>query len=309
MLIRAQFPDLFLTSMLPALDEVIFNRYDRFPPQWNQVFREMTSERSIEQTSEIAGLGTFAQIAEGAPMRYDVGVPGFDKTYLHQQYGLGFRITRVMVDDDRFGIMRKLASELGRSAKETVELAVASHFNNGFTGGAYVGPDGVALFATTHPMVKSGLTQQNCLTTPADLDVPSIELALTDFRRMKDPSGKKIRVKPVQLIVPPELEFAATEILTARMRSDTANNTPNAFQARSGMPSFDRLFVWDYLTDPDAWFISADQEDTELRFYWRERPNPVHDVDFDTRSIKTAMWYRCSSGWSSFYGVYGTPGA
>ena len=51
MLIRAQFPDLFLASMLPALDEVIFQRYDRFPPQYTQVFRMMSSGKSIEQTS------------------------------------------------------------------------------------------------------------------------------------------------------------------------------------------------------------------------------------------------------------------
>ena len=309
MQIRAQFPDLFLTSMLPCLDEVIFQRYQRWPPQYSQIFRMMTSARSIEQTTEVTGLGTFHQIAEGAPMRYDTAVPGFDKTYLHTQHGLGFKATRIMADDDRFGVIRSLASELGRSASETIEIAAASHFNNGFTAGVYAGPDAVALFSTAHPMVKSGLTQQNCLTAAADLDVSSIELALTDFRRMKDPTGKRIRVKPRKLIVPPELEFAALEILKAQMRSDTANNTPNAFKLRSGLPGFDEVFVWDYLTDPDAWFILADPEDTELRFYWRERPNVVHDVDFDTRSIKTAMWYRCSSGWSNFYGVYGTPGA
>jgi len=308
MLIRAQVPDLFLASMLPALDEVIFQRYDRFPPQYTQVFRVMGSGKSIEQTSEIAGLGTFVQIPEGGPMHYDSAVPGFDKTYLHEQYGLGFRMTRVMVDDDRFAIIQKLASELGRSAKETVELAVASHFNNGFTGGAYAGPDGQPLFSLSHPMVKSGLVQQNCLTTPADLDIGSIEITLTDFRRMKDPSGKKVRVRPRRLIIPPELEFAAAEILKSPTRSDTPNRAINAFQNRSGMAGFEDAFVWDYLSDPRAWFVQAEPEDTELRFYWREKPNTVHEVDFDSRSIKTAMWYRQSSGWSSFYGVYGTPG-
>ncbi|MBM3744172.1 MAG: hypothetical protein FJW34_00070 [Acidobacteria bacterium] len=309
MLIRAQFPDLFLTSMLPALDEVIFERFDRWPPQFSRIFRVMTSGRSIEQTSETSGLGTFHVIPEGGPMRYDVAVPGFDKTYLHEQFGLGFKITKVMVDDDRFGIMTNLAADLGNGAKETVELTVASHFNNGFTAGAYAGPDGVALFSTAHPLVKAGGVQANRPAASMDLDIPAIELVLTDFRRMKGPSGKKIRVRPTRLVVPPELEFAAQEMLTATMRSDTANNTPNAFKRRVGLPSFDEVFVWDFVTDPDAWFVTADPEDTQLRFYWREKPNTVHDVDFDSRSIKTAMWYRCSSGWSSYYGVYGVPGA
>jgi phage major head subunit gpT-like protein len=308
MLIRTQYPDLFLSTMLPALDELIFNKFDRFPPQYTNVFRVMDSGRSIEQTSEIAGLGLFNSLGEGEPMRYDESVAGFNKTYTHSQWGLGFKMTRVMVDDDRFGVISKLASELGRSAKETIELDVAAEFNNGFT---TTGPDGQALFSASHPLVKSGGTQSNLLTTPADLDIPALELMITQFRRMKDPSGKKIRVKPRRLIVPPELMFVAAEILGGTMRSDTANNTVNAFKQSlgAGFGEFTDFFVYDYLTDPDAWFVSAAQEDTELRFYWRERPNTVHDVDFDSRSVKTAMWYRMSHGWSSFYGVAGTAGA
>lgn len=308
MMIRTQFPDLFLASMLPALDEVIFNKFDRWPAQFTDVFRMLKSGRSIEQTSEIAGLGMFNQVNEGSNVRYDEAVPGFNMTYTHLQYGLGFKITRVMVDDDRFSIITKLASDLGRSAKETREITAASVFNNGFSG-SYVGPDGVSLFNTAHPLVKAGGTQNNTLTTAADLDIASLEIALTDFRRMVDPSGKKIRVKPQTLIVPPELEFAAAEILSGTMRSDTANHTLNAFKLRTGLPSFEKLVVWDYLTDPDAWFIETDPEETELRWYDREPFNSVHDVDFDSRSIKTAGWMRFSVGWSSFYGVYGSPGA
>lgn len=308
MIIRTQFPDLFLTTMLPALDEVIFNRFDRLPPNYSKIFRMLDSTRSIEQTSEIAGLGTFSVVAEGSPVRYDESVPGFAKTYTHTQYGLGFRISRIMVDDDRFSIINKMASDLGRSAKETTELDAVGDFNNGFSG-SFLGPDGKALFVTDHPLVKSGGTQQNTLTTAADLDISSIELALTDFRKMKDPSGKKIRVKPEKLIIPPELEFAASEIMNGDMRSDTANHTINAFKNRVGMTSFDEVVIWEYLSDPDAWFISAPKEDTELRFYWREKFNTIHDVDFDTRSIKTAGWMRFSHGWSSFYGLYGSPGA
>ena len=107
MQIRAQFPDLFLASMLPALDELIFSKFDRFPPQYTQIYRVMSSNRSIEQTSEIAGLGTFGQIAENGSVRYDEMVPGFNKTFTHNQYGLGFKMSRIMIDDDRWGIINK----------------------------------------------------------------------------------------------------------------------------------------------------------------------------------------------------------
>jgi len=36
--------------------------------------------------------------------------------------------------------------------------------------------------------------------------------------------------------------------------------------------------------------------DTELRFYTEEEFNTIHDVDFDTRSLKTAGWMRFAVG-------------
>jgi phage major head subunit gpT-like protein len=305
MLIRAQYPDLFLADMLPALDELIHNAYDRFPEQYSRIFRVMSSSRSIEQTSELSGLGLPVEINEGGTMVYDQPVPGFNKTYLHLQYGLGFKMTRIMIDDDKFAIIDKLASDLGRSSKEHIELLCAAVFNNGF---ATNGPDGVPLFSASHPLVKGGGVQSN-LPTAADLDASSLELALTLFRQMKDHSGRKIRLAPQKLIVPAELEFAASRLLNSAKDPETANNAINAVKNRSGMPSLNELFVWDYLTDPDAWFLQSDKEDTQLRFYWRERAGNVHDIDFDTRSVKTARWYRCSVGHSSFYGVLGNAGA
>lgn len=309
MIIRTQFPDLFLTTMLPALDGLTMGRYNKLPSRFTKVFRMMTSTRSIEQTTEMAGLGLLDNVPEGGSVRYDVGVPVFPKTYTHSQFALGFQISRIMVDDDRFGIISKLATDLGKSAYESKELDAVSVFNNGFTAGSFAGPDGKALFATDHPLVKSGGTQTNTLAVAADLDISSIELALTDFRLMKDHTGKRIRLNPQKLVIPAQLEFAASEILGGDMRADTANHTINAFKKRVGMTGFDEIFVWEYLSDPDAWFIVADPADTELRWYDREKFSTAHETHFDTRSIKTAGWQRYSFGFSAPWGLYGSPGA
>jgi phage major head subunit gpT-like protein len=309
MIIRTQFPDLFLTTMLPALDELIMGRYNKLPSRYTKVYRMLTSSRSIEQTTEMAGLGLLDAVPEGGNVRYDVGVPAFPKTYTHNQFALGFQISRIMVDDDRFSIMAKLATDLGKSAYESKELDAVTTFNNGFTAGAFAGPDGQALFSTAHPLVKSGGTQTNTLAVAADLDISSIELALTDFRNMRDHTGKRIRVDPKKLVIPTTLEFAASEIMNSTMRSDTANHTINAFQNRVGMPGFEEVFLWEYLSDPDAWFIVADPADTELRWYDREKFSTAHETHFDSRSIKTAGWQRYSYGYSNFFGLYGSPGA
>jgi phage major head subunit gpT-like protein len=304
MYVRQSFPDLSLQSMLPAIDEVVQLKYSQFPDQYSEVFRMETSSRSIEQTTEVTGFGLFQTVPENDNTRYDDPLPGFNKTYNHAQYSLGFKVSKIAQDDDKFGVIKKLATELGRSAKETIEVTAASVWNLGFT--AAVGPDGQSLFSTAHPLVGGGV-QTNRLAYASDPDVTSLQLALTDMRKTVDHRGKKQRIPAKKAIFPADLEFVAAELLGGKDRSDTANNTINAFRRRSGMPSFDSWMVWDYLSDPHAWFIQGDVQDTECRFYWREKFNTVHDVDFDSRGIKTAGWMRFSVGYNGFYGNYGVP--
>lgn len=304
MFIRTLYPDLYLQSMLPAIDEVVQTKYARFPEEFSEVFRMESSSRSIEQTTEITGFGQMSVVPEGENTRYDEALPAFNKTYNHAQYSLGFKCTRVAMDDDKFGVVRKLSTELGRSAAETKEVTAAAVFNNGFT--LSNGPDGLPLFSAAHLLVGGG-TQSNKLSYATDPDVTSMQLALSAMRKSVDHRGKLQRIPPRKAIFPADLEFVGAELLGGPDRPDTANHTINAFRRRSGMPSFDSWMVWDYLTDPHAWFIEADQEDTELRFYWREKFNTVHDIDFDSRSTKTAGWMRFSVGFNGFYGVFGVP--
>jgi phage major head subunit gpT-like protein len=290
--------------MLPAIDEVVQLKYSEFPEEYSEVFRMESSTRSIEQTTEVTGFAQMAIVPEGGDTRYDEALPAFNKTYTHAQYSLGFRVTKVAMDDDKFGVVRKLATELGRSAKETKEVTGGNVFNTGFT--SAIGPDGQTLFSTAHPLIGGG-TQSNRLSYATDPDVTSIQLALTLARQTVDHRGKRIRIPMKKMIVPANLEFITAELLGGVDRSDTANRAINAFKRRSGMPSFDTWMVWDYLSDPDAWFLQGNVADTEVRWYDREKFNTVHDIDFDSRSVKTAGWQRYSAGFNGFYGVIGVP--
>jgi phage major head subunit gpT-like protein len=305
MIVRQLLPDLNLTSMLPAIDEVVMGKYSSFPAQFPSIYRMKGSKRSIEQTTEVTGLGTIPVVGEGVGVRYDTPLPGFRKTYLHLQYGLGFKVTKIAMDNDQFSVFRRLSVELAKSANETREISAAYNFNRGFDSG-FPGPDGVPLFSDSHPLVGGGL-QSNVLAVAADPDVDSVRLILTLMRRTKNHRGLRQRIVPKMMILPPELEFVGAELLGGDQRSDTANRAINAFKRRSAMASFESWCVWDYLDDAHAWFVQADPEETELRWYDREAFNTVHGVDFESRSLKTAGWMQFSCGWNGFFGVAGAP--
>ncbi len=304
MMIRGQFTDFFLDTMKPAIDHVIWGKFNQRPPFWSRIFQVRTSNRGIEQTSQISGVGLFASINEGGSVRFDQPVQGFDKTYTHVRYGLGFKTSQDLVEDDKIGLVARMSRELGRSCQETLEIAVAAHFNNAFV---TAGPDAVSLCNAAHPLVKSGGTQSNILAVAADLDVTSLQLALTDFETQVDSSGKKIRVPARKLVVAPANRWMAYQVTKSPMQPDTANNAVNALKyAETGMPE---PFVWPYLTDTDAWFLVADPDETELLFFWRRKPYTRHWIDDNSETGLSAMRYKCSSGFSDYVGVYGTPGA
>lgn len=307
MIIQGNFSDFFGTTMLPMLRAMLWNRYKQYQKQFPMVFQVLSSDREIEQYSGITGLGLFRSINDGEAVTYDTPQQEFRKTFTHSRFGLGFKISVDTIEDDRHQLIAKQTRELARSAFESQEIAAASIFNNGFTAGTYAGPDGVALFSASHPLVKQGGTQSNLLSVAADLDVTSLELALIDFETQKDSSGKLVHVPASKVIVAPQNRFNVYEICKSTMRSDTANNTTNALKfATDGVPE---PFVWRFLTDPDAWFVCGPPGETGLVWFWRKKPYTKGETDFDTETGKYAMRYRSSVGFFSFYGVYGTPGA
>jgi len=307
MIIRTNFTDHYLEDMLPALDGVIFNEFEQRESRIPMVYDVRTMDGSIKQTSIIAGLGLFNEIPEGQPVIYDAPAQGPKQNYIPKQWALGFKSTRVAIEDDKIDLIKDTARDLGRSAFESTEIDAANQFNRGFNS-SYLGPDGKTLFATDHPLVKGGV-QANRPASHVDLDVPQLEAALTTFRGFKDEAGRKLAIKPSILLVPGELEFVAHEILGGTMRSDTSNSTINAFRNRpNGEGSFQKIVVWDYLTDPDAWFVGIEPSRAFLRWYWRKKFYTVHDVDFDSQSAKTAAWMRYARGWSHYLGWWGTAG-
>jgi len=298
--LRTGFSDLFFSEALPLLEDVIINQYADHPDLIPYIFNIKKSTRWGEQDTAITGFGAAVEKAENSAVTYDQNYQAYDKTYTHLTYALGLRTSKEMIDDDRFDIVTKGAKALAHSMFVTRQVIAAAHFNNGFS--SAVGPDGKELFATDHPLVGGG-TEQNELTTAADLSVTSLRQALVDINDTTDERGLPVFITPKYLLLPSELQFTGEELLKSTLRPDNAENAINAFK----MKNLDWV-MWQYLTDPDAWFIISDKNQHSLKFNDREPVNVSSDYDFDADASKTKIRCRFSSGWSEWRGVFGSPG-
>lgn len=294
--IRANFGDLLAPGFRVIYDEE-FNRYS---PEYPAIFNVLSSERQYEQDSSISGLGFVPEKEEGVSITYDDPIQGFDKTYTHKTYGLGFRVTKEMWEDDLYGKMKKMPAALGRSMRITIETDAANVYNRAFSG-SYLGGDAKALCVTDHPLTGGG-TENNTLSSQADFTATSFEQALIDIQGTVDDRSLVLALMANKLLVHPAGEWSANKILKSALDPDSANNAINP--AKGMLPG--GIVVNHYLTDTDAWFILCDTHD--VNFFFRRRPEFDRTNDFDTEDAKFKGTARWSNGFSGWRGIYGSQG-
>lgn len=291
-------------ALWPGVKKFFGKTYAEKPMVCDMVFDAMSSNKAYEEYVEETGFGLAPVKMEGNAVSYDTDAQGYISRLTNTTYGLGAKVTREAIEDNQYeSVAMKKAKKLARSMRQTKENVFANILNRGFNS-SYTGGDGKELLATDHPTLDG--SQSNELAVAADLSEASLENMLTQIRQAKDSRGLRIQLKGQMLIVPPELEFEATRIVSSVNQSGTANNDINALRELGMLPK--GVAVWDYLTDPDAWFTKTDA-DTGLIRQQRRALALTQDNDFDTENALMKATERYVGGWGDWRGIYGSPGA
>lgn len=296
--------------MLPALNAKIWQNFKAKRRMYDLLLNTDTTSRSIEQFAQVAGVGLPTLVGEGEDTPTDTFVQGYYKTFKPAKYGLGIAASQELVEDDKMGIISRRSVALSNSIYQSREIQGASVFNNAFDTTGHPGPDGYSLCNASHPLIKAGGTQSNVLSSAADLDVGSLELALTDWELIKTHEGFLQMLPNPRVLVASANRWNVTEILKSQTRSDTANRVSiNAFQDGTETGSAIEPVIWAYLTDPDAWFLVAPPSETETM--WLDRKAPYTKADYVEKNETgyVYMRYRADYGFFGFRGIFGTPGA
>lgn len=286
----------FSQLLAPGLGDVMFEWLKEHPEEYSQFLRVTTSDSAYEEDQIIAGLGLTRRKPEAEGITYDDPIQGGTKRYIHDTYALGWQVTMEMIDDDKYGIMRKIPAELMKSARQTVEQLGANVLNLGFT--TVTTADGVSLFNSAHPLLGGG-TASNRLTTDMDLSVGSLQAIISLFENMTNDRGLKMRAEPTDLWIPPDLQFTAGEIMQSSFKPYTGNNEVNTMQGRF------TPHVLHFLTDSNNWFISSDDHN-EAKLIWRKKPVMESQDDFETKGTKHSVIFRLSAGATDWRGWAGS---
>lgn len=291
----------FSNLLAPGFRKVVFETYKQRPTEGDKLVNMNTSSRAYEEDFPIAGFGTLLSKTEGGSVTYQDAMQGTIKRYTWSTFGLGFRITEEMMEDDLYGIMgAKMSKTLGRSARNNFEIITHAPYNNAFST-SYVGfTAGVSLCSVSQTNIKGG-TQANRPATDVDIDLIPLQAALEHFHAIDDEAGLPTVFIPQLLVHCIGDHWIVNQLLKSAGLPGTDFNDINQV-AREGLTPH----LSHYLTGTDDWFILADEHD--VNYFDRRKPRFSNSDDFDTGDAKYKLTRRNGSGFGDWRGVYGSQG-
>ena len=287
----------------PGLNALFGLEYKNYANEHAEIFDTENSDRAFEEEVMLSGFANAPIKAEGTGVSFDNAQETFTARYTHETLALAFAITEEAIEDNLYDrLASRYTKALARSMANTKQVKAANVLNNAF--GTANGGDGKELCATDHPITAG--TEQNELTTAADLNETSLEQSLIDIAAMTDERGLKIAAKGMKLIVPSALQFTAERLMKSTQRVGTADNDINAVVSMGMIPQ--GYTVNHYLTDTDAFFIKTDVPNG-LKHFVRAPLKTAMEGDFTTGNVRYKARERYSFGFSDWRGIFGSPGA
>ena len=260
-----------------------------------QIWAGKGSNRDFKEAARVAlsEAGNLELVPEGGQFQQDFLGEASARTKV-ATYGKLFSLTRQAIINDDLGLFSKIATKYGSAAKRLVNKMVYAQL----TGNVKM-QDGVALFDNKHGNVAD---------TGEALSVKAIAKAITAMRRQKGITGEAtLNITPKYLVVPPELEMVAYQIVNSTAAVDGVNSgVVNPYKGRF-------VVVADAeLTNPDAWYLVADasQHDTIEVTYLNgvETPRLETRQGFDVDGIEYKVAFDCGVSALDFRGVYKNAG-
>lgn len=260
-----------------------------------QIWAGKGSNRDFKEAARVAlsEAGNLELVPEGGQFPHDSLGEASARTKV-ATYGKLFSLTRQAIINDDLGLFSKIATKYGSAAKRLVNKMVYAQL----TGNVKM-QDNIALFDTKHGNVAG---------TGEALSVKEIAKAITAMRRQKGITGDAtLNITPKYLVVPPELEMTAYQIVNSTAAVDGVNSgVINPYKGRF-------VVVADAeLTDPDAWYLVADasQHDTIEVTYLNgvETPRLETRQGFDVDGIEYKVAFDVGVDAIDFRGVFKNAG-
>ncbi len=281
----------FQLALRRGLDKVWKREFEALQ-QGSQFFVEKTMRQ------EYANMNSYRQIGGLVPQNRDTeDIPfattgdGFSFSVVSYNYRRGIQIEKTLMEVDDVGVAKNRQAELARSAKLTLEHAMADVFNRGVddgtmsTGAPILCDDGMYLCDSGRPNANPDASSWSNLEASSAITPDSIFQAQLNARATRSDDGELYPLSIKAIVCRPQDSKNLWEIRNSNYRPTDAFNVNNYFKDNKDA-TFD-VVVYDYLTSANIfyWLDSPKSDNNELYLYWRVRPEFATWVNGDNPDV------------------------
>ena len=278
------------------------DEFDRWPDSATETLH--TSSNDKDHYIKEGLMYTFSSapaVQDGQAFPFDTMGQGPEKLVYFNEYGFAAQATRVMMEDDRHDVMKKIAREQAKSMAYTVQLQGWDLINSGFVTTARTGLDSQALFSASHPMYgPQGGTISNLLT--GSLSKLNMQAAMDKYAQLVNERNIPIyAMPPFELWIHPLNRWMAEILGASEFDPDSAGNAINVVKGK-----FTYKLV-PFFTSTTT-FVVADRKMHDLRWAWRRKIKYEPALDFITGNCLWKAHMRALATFFHWRGVVGSTG-
>jgi hypothetical protein len=271
------------------------------------IFSIEKSDHFAESVKSIAGFDGFMPVPENGAYPKDGAQESYTKIFEHVEWKDSFSVSRALVEDDRIGEMKRLATKFVGGFNATREKFGASLFGaalGGVTDPSYKGvkfpaygasADGRPLFDKLHPSKsKPSLKQSNVFNNLfSQTALSKIQSAMVDFR---DDNGEILEIVPDTIILPNDAEAIQTVlgVVNAFSQPNTSNNDWNYHYGAWNVIIWPKLnqFIPSGTAASGAFpyvILATDYNQAASGAVWYDR-EPLSVKPYEDRNTDAAVW-------------------
>jgi phage major head subunit gpT-like protein len=249
-------------NITPAVIDAIFysfstqfqGAYARIDPWWTKVASDVPS---AGRENRYAWLRLLPRMREWIGERKYANLEAAGYALANKDYELSVEVDRNDIQDDNIGVYAPFVQMMGEQAKRWPDDLVLSLLQNGSTNLAF---DGQAFFSASHPTGQPGSasTYSNYSASAMALSAANYQTVRQTMMSYVGEDGRPLQVQPSLLVVPPQLEAAARQILNADFIAPAAavgQNAASVQQTNVLKGSAELLVVPDLTAAATTWYL------------------------------------------------------
>lgn len=212
----------------PGLRSDFRDDYLSFETEYDQILRTGTMDRAEIEATTLSGLPRQVKLPEGEAYTI-LDTELADKiVYTDTQFGLGFSVSQMMMEDDLYDRANQSAKWLARSTRLIQEYQTADWLDDAFNGSTFTGFAGEALCSTTHSLLGSSSTWSNNVSGNPQLGILGLQAAFELGETTVDHQNDPIPVRIDTLVVNVAEEWTAIQLTQNADEPFTADRNINA---------------------------------------------------------------------------------